>query len=120
MDVPSARDQLIGVGDGESLLFPLVKNYGAGEAVQERRIYLPVAGSVRISVDGVETQNFTLDADGAVTLDVAPDAGAAICAGYLFDVPVRFASDRLEVSRATYLAGEISSVPLIEVRGALL
>jgi hypothetical protein len=29
---------------------------------------------------------------------------------------VRFADDRLEVSRATFLAGEIASVPLIEVR----
>ena len=37
-------------------------------------------------------------------------------AGFRFDVPVRFAEDRLEVSRATFLAGELASVPLVEVR----
>jgi len=37
-------------------------------------------------------------------------------AGFLFDVAVRFADDRLEVSRATFLAGEMASVPLVEVR----
>jgi uncharacterized protein (TIGR02217 family) len=51
-----------------------------------------------------------------VLLDEAPAAGAVVTAGFLFDVPVRFADDRLEVSRATFLAGEIASVPLIEVR----
>nr|MBA2467044.1 DUF2460 domain-containing protein [Sphingomonas sp.] len=39
-------------------------------------------------------------------------------AGFLFDVPVRFADDRLEVNRATFLAGEAPSVPLIEIREA--
>ena len=32
------------------------------------------------------------------------------------DVPVRFAEDRLSLSRATFAAGEIPSVPLIEIR----
>ena len=53
---------------------------------------------------------------GEVLLDVAPTAGVAVRAGYLFDVPVRFAEDRLEASRATFLAGEMASVPLVEVR----
>jgi uncharacterized protein (TIGR02217 family) len=117
--VPTPLDQRLGVGDGERLLFPLVKSYGAGEAVQQRLIRLPVAGSVRLAVNGVEVSGFTLDADGAVTLDSAPAAGVEVRAGFLFDVPVRFANDRLEVSRATYMAGEIASVPLIEVRGVL-
>ena len=37
-------------------------------------------------------------------------------AGFRFDVPVRFAEDRLSLSRATFAAGEIPSVPLIEIR----
>ena len=48
--------------------------------------------------------------------DVAPGAGAAVTAGYLFDVPVRFGEDRLEINRASFLAGAAPSVPLIEVR----
>ena len=46
----------------------------------------------------------------------APAALRVEAVFYLFDVPVRFAEDRLEASRATFLAGEVASVPLIEVR----
>ena len=46
----------------------------------------------------------------------APAEGAEVRAGFRFDVPVRFAEDRLSLSRATFLAGEIPSVPLIEIR----
>ena len=113
---PGAGDQMLGTGDGSRRRFALVKRYGAGAAVQERAIRLPVAGSVRVSVNGVETAAFSLTADGEVLMDAAPAAGAVVRAGYLFDVPVRFAEDRLEASRATFLAGEIASVPLVEVR----
>ena len=49
-------------------------------------------------------------------LDVAPALGAVVTAGFAFDVPVRFAEDRLSVARATFLAGVAASVPLVEVR----
>ena len=42
--------------------------------------------------------------------------GNVVAAGFRFDVPVRFAEDRLAVSLATFAAGEVPSVPLIEVR----
>lgn len=93
-----------------------MKRYGAGEAMQVRSIRLPVAGSVRVSVDGIETAAFAVTDEGEVLLDAPPGSGIAVRAGYLFDVPVRFAEDRLEVSRATFLAGELASVPLVEVR----
>jgi uncharacterized protein (TIGR02217 family) len=51
-----------------------------------------------------------------VVLDSTPAAGAAVTASFDFDVPVRFAEDRLSVSRATYLAGVAASVPLVELR----
>lgn len=114
--LPTASDQMLGVGDGARRQFALVKRYGAGDAEQVRNIRLPVEGSVRVSVDGLETAAFLLTDEGEVLLDVAPAVGAAVRAGFLFDVPVRFAEDRLEVSRATFLAGELASVPLVEVR----
>ena len=93
--------------------FALVKHYGG----QERRITRPVEGSVRIAVDGDElSDGWTLGALGVVALDEAPAEGAVVSAGYLFDVPVRFAEDRLSLARATFLAGAIPSVPLIELR----
>jgi uncharacterized protein (TIGR02217 family) len=105
-------DQVIGTGDGETRTFQLVKRYG--EVV--RRVTRPVAGSVTMAVEGVETAAFTLGAGGVVTLDAAPAEGDEVTAGFLFDVPVRFAEDRLSVSRATFLAGAAASVPLVEIR----
>jgi uncharacterized protein (TIGR02217 family) len=53
---------------------------------------------------------------GHVDFDVAPAAGALITAGFAFDVPVRFAADRIDVSLAGWRAGELPSVPLVEIR----
>ncbi|MGN6269000.1 MAG: DUF2460 domain-containing protein [Sphingomonas sp.] len=105
-------DQQLGVGDGTATRFALVKHYGT----QARRITRPVAGSVRVAVDGVETAAFSLGSGGWVALDAAPGSGAVVTAGFAFDVPVRFAEDSLGVSRATFLAGTAASVPLIELR----
>lgn len=111
-DDPTPFDQLVGTGDGAATRFPLVKLYGD----VARRITRPVAGTVRVAVAGAETSAFSPAPLGIVVLDTAPPAGARVTAGFRFDVPVRFAEDRLEVSRATFRAGEAASVPLIEVR----
>ncbi|HEX8256183.1 MAG TPA: DUF2460 domain-containing protein, partial [Allosphingosinicella sp.] len=114
-DEPAAADQPIGVGDGVRTEFALVKHYEA----QMRRITRPVVGSVLVAVDGVErVSGWTLAGLGLVRFEVAPAAGAEVRAGYRFDVPVRFAEDRLSLSRATFEAGEAASVALIEVREA--
>ena len=106
-----AEDAAIGTGDGANTMFALVKQYGE----VARRITRPVAGTVRVAVDGAEVA-FSLGAGGVVTLDVPPAAGAVVTASFVFDVPVRFAEDRLSVSRATFLAGAAANVPLVEVR----
>ena len=107
-----ARDAMLGRGDGVQRRFALVKHYDAAE----RRIVRPVAGSVRVAVDGVATQGFAVAPGGVVVFDAAPAAGAVVTASFAFDVVVRFAEDQLRVSRATFLAGEAVSVPLVEVR----
>ena len=110
----SASDQPIGNGDGATDRFALTKHYGEGET---RRITRPVAGSVRVAVNGTEVASgWTLADHGWIQFDSAPAAGAAVTAGFLFDTPVRFAEDRIEVNRATFRAGEAPSVPLVEVR----
>ena len=108
---PGPLDQPLGMGDGVKTRFPLLKDY---EGVP-RRSTRPVPGTVQVAVDGVATSAWTL-ASGGIEFDNAPPAGSAVTAGFRFDVPVRFAEDRLEVNRATFLAGEAISVPLIEVR----
>lgn len=111
--VPGPADQRLGAGDGERTAFPLVKRYDG----QVRRITRPVPGSVRVSVGGAERlSGWILSGTGEVLFETPPPEGAEVRAGYRFDVPVRFAEDRLAVSRATFAAGEAASVPLIEVR----
>jgi uncharacterized protein (TIGR02217 family) len=107
-----ATGERIGTGDGAVRRFALVKHYGE----QLRRITRPVAGSVTVAVAGVATQGFALESGGWVVLDDAPAIGVPVTAGFAFDVPVRFAEDRLAVTAATWRAGEAASVPLVEVR----
>lgn len=117
--VVSAADQVLGTGDGGRTRFDLVKRYGEGEDALERRVRKPVAGTVRVAVAGAELDagGFAVDAaTGEVTLAVAPPVGAAVTAGFEFDVPVRFDADRIEVTLESFDAGRMAAVPLIEVR----
>jgi uncharacterized protein (TIGR02217 family) len=100
-------------------MFQLVKRYGEGADGLERRIAKLVEGTVRVAIDGGELAPaaFAVDAAmGAVTLDTAPDAGAAVTAGFEFDTPVRFDADRIEVTLESFDAGRMAAMPLIEVR----
>lgn len=114
--VPTTLDQVIGTGDGATARFSLVKAYGTGLDAQQRRITRPRPESLLVSVDGVAVTSWTLDALGEIVFADAPAAGKVVRAGFLFDVPVRFAEDRLDVSGAAFAAGEAPSVPLIELR----
>lgn len=117
---PSAVDQPIGTGDGSTILFELSKTYAPGANAFQRRITKPVDGSVLVAVDGnglFPGTDFTVDAtSGVVTLTAPPASGAAVTAGFEFDVPVRFDTDVIEVNAAAFDAGEVPSVPVIEVR----
>ncbi|HWA00164.1 MAG TPA: DUF2460 domain-containing protein [Caulobacterales bacterium] len=111
---PSAADQPIADVDG--VTFQLAKTYGAGEAAYVRPIAKPVAGSVRVAVGGVElsVDAFAVDTTtGVVTLDTPPTGD--VTAGFLFDTPVRFDLDRLDLSLDGFGAGRALSVPLIEI-----
>lgn len=112
---PAADDQAVGVGDGTRKAFQLTKSYGD----VLRPITKPVEGSVVVAVDGeaLSEADFAVDtATGVVTLTEAPAAGAGVTAGFLFDNPVRFDADRLEVTLESFGAGRMAAVPLIEVR----
>jgi uncharacterized protein (TIGR02217 family) len=114
---PAATDQLLGTGDGMTVRYQLVKRYDGPEP-QVRPITRPRAESTVVSVGGVATGAWHLEPGGWIVLDAAPPVGAEVRAGFLFDVPVRFAEDRLDVNAATFAAGEAPSVPLVEIREA--
>lgn len=118
--IPGPLDQAIGSGDGVRSAFQLVKSYGGAHAPYERIIRKPVAGTVRVAVAGTEQTPVTFDCDpstGVVTFRVGhePAAGAAVTAGFEFDVPVRFDADEIDVDLSAFDAGEIPKIPLIEI-----
>ena len=118
----TALDQVIGTGNGTLVSFQLKKTYGSVHAPWAREIKKPVAGSVLIAVNGVVKTpgtHFSVDtATGIVTFVAAqkPAAGTSVTAGFEFDVPVRFDTDKLEISLSGFRAGAIPSIPVIEVR----
>jgi uncharacterized protein (TIGR02217 family) len=113
----SALDQPIGTGDGLATSFHLVKRYGSGLRDYVRTINKPVTGTVRAAVGGVETNAFTVNAaTGLITFTAAPAAGAAITAGFAFDVPVRFDTDQLSINLQNFTAGQIPEIAIIEIK----
>src|SRR5207248_6417759 len=97
--------------------FQLIKTYASGPSTWMRTIKKPVAGTVRLGVAGVEqTSGITIDTTtGLVTFDSPPAAGAAITAGFAFDTPVRFDPDSISINLSNFAAGEIPSIPLVEI-----
>ncbi|MEM6856814.1 MAG: DUF2460 domain-containing protein [Pseudomonadota bacterium] len=113
---PTMADQLIGVGDGARADFQLSKSYGTGDEPQVRPITRPRADTILVSLHDVLTSNWTLHDGGIISFAEAPAVGTEVRAGFLFDVPVRFAEDRIDISGVNFAAGEAPSIPLIELR----
>lgn len=115
--LPSPDDQEL---IGAAATWQLTKTYADLSASYARSITKPVAGSIRVAVDGVELASgtdFTVDTgNGLVTLAIPAPGGASVTAGFEFDVPVRFDSDTIDVNLAAFEAGEIPSIPVVEVR----
>jgi uncharacterized protein (TIGR02217 family) len=115
--VPLPTDQVLGTGDGTRTSFQLTKRYGAAFDPYLRPIHKPAAGSVRVAVAGVETASgWTVDVTtGILTFAVPPASGALVTAGFLFDVPVRFDTDRLDVELTSFDGAEVPNIPLVEI-----
>lgn len=116
---PKPLDQRIGTGDGSTRSFQLVKTYGSSFAPYRRIIAKPVGRTVRVALNGIEQEvgsAFNCDpVTGLVTFTAPPPAGAAITAGFAFDVPVRFDTDELDIDLSTFDAGGIPQIPLVEI-----
>ncbi|MEM1381285.1 MAG: DUF2460 domain-containing protein [Pseudomonadota bacterium] len=111
---PSATDQTLGVGDGTATEFPLYKDYGG----VSRRIELAEAGSVFVAVDGAVLTGgaWSLSAErNRVILQTAPAVGQVITAGFLFDTPVRFTDDALDLELGARGAA-VQAVGLTEIQ----
>jgi uncharacterized protein (TIGR02217 family) len=118
---PAATDQFLGIGDGARTTFVLIKTYGTAHNPYARRITKPVTGSVLIAVNGAPKAPATFAVDhaaGTVTFlpGHVPANGHVVTAGFEFDVPVRFDTDKLEINMSGFRSGAIPSIPLVEIR----
>ena len=119
---PSDTDQVVATGDGVTTAFQLVKRYGQAHAPWSREITKPVVGSTVVAVDGVSQvigTDVSVDvASGQLTFSsgAIPASGATITAGFEFDVPVRFDTDRLDVNVQGFRHGAIPALPIVEIR----
>lgn len=115
----SAMDQVIGIGDGKQREFALTKTYKVGELSQTRRIYKPVENTLIVAVNGVVDDRFTINiVTGIVTLPEEFDPlqpNDMITAGFEFDVPCRFDTDKLIIGLPFQHLGSFT-LPLIEIR----
>ncbi len=113
-------DQVIARGDGERTEFQLVKTYSSGGVSYVRPITKPVLGTVRLGLDQDamrEGVDYEVDlARGVVTFVAPPPEQVEITAGFEFDVPVRFDTDKIQTSVASFQAGDVPNVPVVEVR----
>ena len=119
---PIALDQALGVGNGTVSTFQLTKTYGSAFNPWTRAITKPVAGTVLVAVAGstqVAGTAYTVDHGTGIVTFLAghiPATSAAITAGFEFDVPVRFDSDKLEINIQGVHHGAIPSIPIVEIR----
>ena len=113
-------DQVIAIADGVRTEFQLTKIYRSGGVAYQRPITKPVAGTVRAGIQSDEKrEGFDYEVDtssGVITFAHPPVAEVEISAGFEFDVPVRFDADRIRTSVASFQAGEVPDVPVVEVR----
>lgn len=120
LSVPAPDDQLIAIGDGVTSVFQLQKTYLSGLQSYTRPIRKPVAGTIVVAVAGdqkIESLEFSVNLEtGELTFVLPPDLGTRVTAGFEFDVPVRFDTDSIQTSVASFQAGEVPSVPVVEVR----
>jgi uncharacterized protein (TIGR02217 family) len=117
---PGPEDQPIGIGDGVATTFQLQKTYVSGLQSYARPIRKPVVGTVVVAVEEdpkIEGLEFNVNAEtGEVVFLLPPALGTRITAGFEFDVPVRFDTDSIQTSVASFQAGDIPSVPVVEIR----
>ncbi len=120
LTTPTHEDQLVGIGDGETTVFQLQKTYVSGLQSYTRPIRKPVLGSVVVAIAAdvkIEGLEFTVNPEtGEVSFALPPDLGTRITAGFEFDVPVRFDTDSIQTSVASFQAGDVPAVPVVEIR----
>ena len=119
----SNTDVIIGVGDGTTTQFQLIKEYEPSTSyTKTRTIEKPVTGTVLVSLNTTNTTAFTFSTStGVVNMNSAPGIGVVVRAGCEFDVPCQFGEefsvDALLVTISDFDIANIPSIPIQEMAG---
>ena len=111
------ENQYLGVGDGETKEFQLIKSYRVSDnIVYYRKITKPVISTVRVFINDIESKDFNINlTTGLITLNTVPEIDSIIKANFEFDVPVRFENDIMEITMNSINSGNIKDITLIEI-----
>ncbi len=113
-------DQNIGTGDGSQTAFQITKDYLVDGETIKRTILKPVVGTVLLAVNSVsktEGIDFIVDYSlGVVHIFVAPPNGHSVTVGFQFDTPVRFKSDKLDVTGLTTKSSRAQAITVVELK----
>lgn len=115
----SANDQICQLLDEGSKIFQLQKKYGSGDYQTTRVINKPVAGTLKVSVDGkvLPSSNYIEDTtNGQIEITSSLTSNAIVRAGFEFDVPVRFDTEFLDIRLSGAETGILQNIALIELR----
>lgn len=112
-----AENQYIGVGNGKTKEFQLIKSYRVSDnIIYYRKITKPVISTVRVFINDIESKDFNIDlTTGLITLNTVPEIDSIIKANFEFDVPVRFENDIMEITMNSINSGNIKDITLIEI-----
>ena len=106
-------DQQIGVGDGATTSFQLVKTTG----MAARTITKPAPGTVTVGLDGQSiASDWSVDhMSGRVTFATPPADGSTVTAGFEFDCAARFESDQIQAVIESFGAGRVANLGIVEL-----
>lgn len=115
---PTALDQPLGIGDGATTDFQLVKRYADTINPYDRPIAWPVTGTLVVAADGTPIgSGVSVDrGTGIVTITPAPAAAVVLTAGFEFDVPVHFEDDWLSITFDTINSRSAQAIVIEELR----
>jgi uncharacterized protein (TIGR02217 family) len=108
------KEQAVGIVEGEPTQRQLIRPYSDGAVSTYRIVTHPVEETLRVYVNNVLTESYTLEDNGVLVFGADP--GNNVKATFEFDIPARFDNDDLNVQLNTYMEGTFPSIQIIELR----
>lgn len=105
----TVTSQVIGVGDGSTKEFQLIRSYGGFVDIVQ------APNEITVTVNGVTTTAYTED-KGVIKFNTAPAAGASIAYSGTFYFPCRFEEDNMEFNNFMYQLWEAKKVAFRSVK----